>query len=70
MIREYVYTIQEAAEALDVKRVTVSRWIAAGRLFGENIGGVVLLPRWAVEMLRQEREAQAGTRRRRRRVGA
>ena len=68
MIRDYVYTIQEAAAALGVNRETVSRWLKAKRLSGENIGGVVLLPKWAVEMVKQEREA-AYQRRKRRKAG-
>ena len=58
MIRAYAYTIREAAEVLDVDRDTVRRWMNAGRLSGESIGGAVLVPRWAVEMLKQEREAK------------
>lgn len=69
MIREYVYTIQEAADSLGVSRVTVSRWRKAGRIPGEDIGGVVLIPRWAVEAVRQEREAISQKRKRRARTG-
>ena len=42
MIREYVYTIREAAEVLSVDRDTVRRWMLAGKLSGESIGGAVL----------------------------
>ena len=65
MIREYVYTIQEAADLLSVNRETVSRWLKAGTLSGESIGGVVLLPRWAVDMVKQERRAKGRKRQRR-----
>ncbi len=65
MIREYVYTIQEAAQVLGVNRETVSRWIKAGHLHGEAIGGMVLLPRWAIEMVKQERDAEFYKRHRR-----
>ena len=65
-MREYIYTIREAAEVLSVDRDTVRRWMNAGKLSGENIGGAVLVPRWAVEMLKQEREAKRLKRRRRR----
>ena len=58
MIRDYVYTIREAAEVLSVDRDTVRRWMLAGKLSGESIGGAVLVPRWAVEMLKEEREAR------------
>ena len=58
MIREFVYTLEETAAALGVNRITVRRWIKAKRLPGENIGGVVLIPRWAVEMIKHERGQQ------------
>ena len=64
MIREYVYTIQEAADVLGVNRETVRRWMVAGKLAGENIGGAVLLPRWAVEMIKQERQTRSQKQRR------
>lgn len=67
MIREYVYTIQEAADVLSVNRETVRRWMLAGKLSGENIGGAVLLPKWAVEMLKQERQSRDQKKRRGRR---
>ena len=63
MIRDYVFTIQETADVLSVNRETVSRWLKAGRLSGESIGGAVLIPRWAVEMLRDQRQAQRRGRR-------
>ena len=66
VIRKYVYTIQEAANVLSVNRETVRRWMLAGKLTGENIGGAVLLPKWAVEMLQEEREAGRKLRRRKR----
>ena len=55
MIREYVYTIEETADLMEVNRSTVYRWLRAGRLAGEDIGGVVLIPRWVVEMIKEER---------------
>ena len=57
MIREHVYTLEETAKLMGVNRSTVYRWLEAGKLPGENIGGVVLIPRWAVEMLKAERQA-------------
>ncbi len=63
VIRDYVYTIEETADLMEVNRSTVYRWLRAGRLPGENIGGVVLIPRWAVEMVQAERDAKAARRR-------
>ena len=70
MIREYVYTVHEAAAVLSVGREAVRRWLRAGKLSGETTGGAVLLPRWAVEMLKEERESEALRRRKRRRRAA
>ena len=58
MIREYVYTIQEAADLLLVNRTTVKRWIIDGKIFGESIGGTVLIPRWIIEMVKDERSTR------------
>ena len=58
MIRDYVYTIEETADLMEVNRSTVYRWLRAGRLPGEDIGGVVLIPRWAVEIIKEERDAK------------
>ena len=63
MIRQYVYTIEEASQFIGVNRSTVYRWLKTARLPGEDIGGVVLIPRWAVEMVQAEREAKATRRR-------
>ena len=64
-IREQVYTLTEAAELLGVNRLTVRRWIQAGKLSAETIGGVVLLDRKAIDELVKERArrpaSQSGT---------
>ena len=61
VIREYVYTLEETANFMGVYRSTVYRWLKAGKLPGEEIGGAVLISRWAVEMLKAEREAKGRT---------
>jgi excisionase family DNA binding protein len=52
MIRDQVYTLTEAAEVLGVNRVTIRRWIAAGKLEAETIGGVVLISRKVIDHLK------------------
>jgi excisionase family DNA binding protein len=54
-IRERVYTLTETANLLEVNRLTVRRWIRAGRLVGETIGGVVLLDREAIDRMKIKR---------------
>ena len=56
MIREQVYTITEAARLLGVNRATIRRWVKAGKLDAENIGGVVLLQKSQVDFVRKQRE--------------
>ena len=62
MTREYIYNIHEAADVLSVNRETVRRWMMGGKLSGKSIGGVVLLPRWAVEVLKHQRETRSQNR--------
>ncbi|MAH49855.1 DNA-binding protein [Candidatus Pacearchaeota archaeon] len=57
MIREAVYTITEAAGELGVERHTIRRWIDSGKLPAETVGRVVLIPRWAVKNLQEQRKA-------------
>ena len=64
MIREYVYTMEETANLMGVNRSTVYRWLRADKLPGESIGAVVLIPRWAVEMLKQQRDARKSSQKR------
>ena len=58
MIRENVYAITEASRVLGVNRITIRRWMQAGKLNGENIGGVVLLLRQDIEDIRDRRGAR------------
>jgi len=55
-IREYFYTLTEAADALGVNRLTIRRWIQTGKLEYQRVGGVVLLERADIERIRRERE--------------
>lgn len=44
-------TAEEAAHLLGVERHTIARWIRSGRLSGEQIGRVLLIPRVEIENL-------------------
>ena len=48
-------TLTQTAAALGVHRVTIRRWIRAGRLPAESIGGVVLIDKQTVEQLARQR---------------
>lgn len=58
-IVDYFYTEQQAADALSVNRLTIWRWMKAKKLSSQHIGsksrGVVLIPKWEVELMRQVR---------------
>lgn len=47
-------TTGQAASRLSVNRLTIQRWVASGRLSGERVGNVTLIPIVEVEaILRQ-----------------
>ena len=48
--------VPEAAHLLGVHRATAWRWFKAGKLCGERVGGVVLIPRGEVERLKATKE--------------
>ena len=48
-LRDKYMTLTEAAAQLRVNRITVRRWIKAGKLPAEEIGGVVLIERKHIE---------------------
>lgn len=50
-IAEHFYTLTEAAARLGVERHTVWRWIKAGKLSAQKVGGVVFIEKAAVETL-------------------
>ena len=51
-ITEAFYTLTEAAERLGVNRLTVRRWIKAGKIDVQRAGGVVFIDRSVVEKLK------------------
>ena len=48
-IADHFYTLNEAAAELGVVRHTVWRWIKAGKLTAQKVGGVVLIEKNLVE---------------------
>lgn len=57
-ITEYFFTEGQAAEELSVNRLTIWRWIKAGRFNIQRIGREVLIPKWEVELIRKERKSK------------
>jgi excisionase family DNA binding protein len=50
-ISEFFYTEAQAARILGVNRITVWRWIRAGKFDAQKIGREVIIPRWQVDLL-------------------
>lgn len=48
-IADHFYTLTQTAQKLGVNRLTVRRWIKAGQLEAQRIGGVVLIERGLVD---------------------
>jgi excisionase family DNA binding protein len=53
-IADFFYTEQQVADLLNVNRVTIWRWLKAGKFNTQKVGGVVLIPKWEVELLRSK----------------
>lgn len=59
-IADYFYTAQEATDILGINRITIWRWIKEGKLESQKIGGVVLIPKWQVDLLKTNKECRNG----------
>ena len=59
-IVDFFYTEGETAEVLGVNRLTVWRWIKAGRFDVQRVGREVLIPKWEVELLKVTARKQKG----------
>ena len=51
-------TTGQAADLLHVSRVMVWKWVKSGKLSGERVGRITLIPRAEVEELALERQAR------------
>ena len=50
-ILDYFCTERQAAELLGVNRITIWRWIKAGKLNIQWVGGVVFIPKEQIDSL-------------------
>jgi len=55
-IIDYFYTEKQAARMLGVNRITIWRWIKSGRFNIQHVGREVLIPKWEVELIRENRK--------------
>lgn len=52
-ISDYFYTEAQAAKQLGVNRITIWRWIKAGKLNVQKFGSVVFIPKVEIELLQE-----------------
>ena len=55
-ILDYFCTESQAAELLGVNRITIWRWIKGGRFNVQRIGGLVFIPKWEVELIKERKK--------------
>lgn len=53
-ISEFFYTESQATKVLRVNRLTIWRWIKAGRFNVQRVGTAVLIPKWEVDFLKEK----------------
>jgi excisionase family DNA binding protein len=54
-IGDYFFTEKQAAKLLGINRITVWRWVKNGKLNAQYICGIVLIPKWEVELLKTKK---------------
>ncbi len=54
-IADFFYTSGQGARLLGVTRITIWRWIQAGRFNVQYIGREALIPKWEVELIKEKR---------------
>jgi len=55
MIEKYFADRKQAVEELGICRMTLYRWLKAGRLTAEKINRTILIPRWQIDLERSKR---------------
>lgn len=52
-------SVQDAAKQLERPRVTIYRWVEAGKIIGIKLGGILFIPKSEVDRLRKENRQAA-----------
>ena len=60
-ITDYFYTMTEAAELLNVNRLTINRWVKEGKLDAQRVGRVTFIEKEQADELKRQRQATFGT---------
>ncbi len=53
-IAEFFYTEAEVARIFNVNRITIWRWVRAGKFDAQKVGREVLIPKWEVELYKDK----------------
>ena len=53
-----LFSVADAAKELGRPRITIYRWIEAGKVVGIKLGGILFIPRGEVERLKNEQAAE------------
>ena len=60
VLADDLMTVPKAAEALEHPKMTLYRWIEAGKIHAIKLGGILFIPKSEVERLRKENESHRG----------
>jgi len=59
-ISDYFFTTKQASEILGINRITIWRWMKQGKIETQQVGREILIPKWQIELLKQEDSETAG----------
>lgn len=51
-------SVRDAAKELGRPRVTIYRWVDAGKIIGIKLGGILFIPKSEIERLKKEQAAE------------
>ena len=54
-------SVQDAAKELGRPRITIYRWIEAGKIIGIKLGGIIFIPKSEVKRLRSKNTQAANS---------
>lgn len=57
-LADFFYTSEEAAKILSVTHVTIWRWAKSNKLNSQHIGGIILIPKWEIDLIKAKEKAK------------
>jgi excisionase family DNA binding protein len=61
-ISDHFFTESQVASIFGVNRITIWRWIKEGKFDTQKIGQEVLIPKWQVELIKEDKAKRERTR--------